>query len=248
MLLEALSPSKYVSYNVKAAQTFGLAGAAYLSALMILFDEAGAKGRVVDGGFFRVDRKRVSELTALTPEEQLSADAALSRVGVVKKEQGKADVLKVDVQLFASIICGGDAKLTEDVAAKARLRSKSGERDAKQKSVIEGLKASIKCDDPELSAALSDWIDGIYAKPNGYLTSVAVIAFQKALFAYTGGDLDKAIKITQIAAVQGYKLCDWAIDVYEEGAAKKQRQPRLALSKEPPKPRAGEGDVGDDVF
>ena len=48
--------------------------------------------------------------------------------------------------------------------------------------------------------------------------------FQDTLNSYTKGDLDVALRIVQIATVQGYRECQWAINMFEDSEKRKRKQ------------------------
>ena len=82
--------------------------------------------------------------------------------------------------------------------------------------MLENLKSNIVTSNDELREAYYSWIEGVYAK-EGWMTKQAVISGQRALDAYnTTRDLDVALKIIEIAALNGYRDMTWAINTYNK--------------------------------
>ena len=71
---------------------------------------------------------------------------------------------------------------------------------------------------------MRDWVDGVYARPNGFLSKSSIKIFQDTLNSYTQGDLDLALRVVQIATVQGYRDCQWAINMLQDSEKRKQKQ------------------------
>ena len=62
MLIELLSSSNYVNFNIKVAQILGLKSAIYLSQLMDINEKAIRKNKIEDN-FFTIDRKYIESRT-----------------------------------------------------------------------------------------------------------------------------------------------------------------------------------------
>ena len=114
-------------------------------------------------------------------------------------------------------------------------------------NVINELKDSISCSNYELLTALRNWVDSIYARPNGFLSKTAITIFQNTLNEYTKGDLDLALRIVQIASVQGYKNCEWAIALYEKDQKQKSKvqKERIRITEQVV---ASKEDLSDKIF
>ena len=144
------------------------------------------------------------------------------KLNILQKDPNNPDILYFDVMLFVSIVSNEDVKLITDIKDAVTLKKKT-KKETQRQSIINTLKDSIVCSNYELQTALREWIDSIYSNPNGYLSKTAVKEFQDTLNNYTKGDLDLALRIVKIASIQGYKMCDWAIDVYERDERNKKR-------------------------
>ena len=112
--------------------------------------------------------------------------------------------------------------------------------------MINELKNSIVCSNYELLTALRDWVDGVYARPGGFLSKSSIKLFQDTLNNYTQGDLDLALAVVRVATIQGYRDCTWAINLYESNKAKANSNINKVRTTE--QNVATEDDLGDVVF
>lgn len=216
MLLDALDQRNYITVNTRAVQLFGLNAAFYLTELFTIYTKAKDRGKLVDDHFFKIDRKYVTSRTSLSSEEQLICDANLIKTGVMQKNSDDPDIIKINPNQYLSLLASEDVKLIEDIKKQMKIVKPKGVKASQRQIVINNLKNGIVCSNYELLTALRDWVDGIYANPKGFLSKTAIKVFQDTLNNYTKGDLDVALRIVQIATIQGYKNCDWAIKIYEE--------------------------------
>ena len=105
-----------------------------------------------------------------------------------------------DEQLVKSLshIVGGKAKTT------------------KRECVQESLKSGIVCSNAELLVAYQHWVDGVFANPKGFLTKESIKIFQKTVDDFCNHNLDAALRVIEIATVNGYRDATWAIDRYKK--------------------------------
>ena len=248
MLIELLNQKNYISFNIKTAQIFGLNTAVYLSELIAVYDKAKDKSKLVDNNYFKLDRKYVFVRTTLSLEEQLRIDAKLMTVGIISKHKDNPDTLKIDLKLYASIVSSDDVELLEDLAKRLGTVDKKSSKESKRQIIIKNLKDSIKVSNYELLTALRDWVDAIYASPKGnYLSNQAVKLFVDTLLAYSKDDMEVALSLVQIATIQGYRDCSWAINVHERDKKFKKdadsKLPRVTTQK-----KATTDTLSDEVF
>ena len=90
MLIELLSTSNYVSYNIKLAELLGLHAAIYISELMNINDKAIKKNKV-DQEYFKLDRSYITSRTTIEESEQLEIEENLLKLGIL--ERGESDDL-----------------------------------------------------------------------------------------------------------------------------------------------------------
>lgn len=251
MLIDLLNSDNYITVNISLAKVIGLNAAVYCDELTKIYSKAKAKNKLIDNDYFKVDRKYVSLKTTLTIDDQLVADLNLSKIGIIKKHNDDPDILKLDLSILGSIIISDDEKELDNIAKKVKTASPRGIRQSQRQQTIISLKDSIECSNYELLTALRNWIDAIYANPNGYLSKSVIKTFQDTLNNYTQGDLDLALKIVQIATIQGYKDCQWAIAVYEKDQ-KIQKQQEMFANKRLPRvtnqKSVDDVGLGDEVF
>ena len=221
MLLDLLSPENYVSYNVKIAQTMGLHAAIYLSELININRKAINKQKI-DDHCFTINRQYIENRTTITTEEQLKLDKQLQDVGVLGKKADSPNEVYIDVNALTNMIAAGDAKLLDKVTRLTKLKdigsAKVGKMTQKQLD-IEKCKTAISTTNAELQEALCGWVEGVFMRPNGFLSKRAVTIFQNELYAYTNGDLDLALKLVDIATVGGYRDFQWAKNDFEANYA-----------------------------
>lgn len=224
MLLDVFDNDNSISVNYRTIQIFGLPTAVYLTELINIYKKATRKNKLVDDGYFKIDRKYVNNVLGLTPEEQIICDLNLIKTSVLKKSSDNPDILKIDVKLYLSLLCSEDMKLYDDVKKQMKVQKPKGTKESQRQQYINVLKNSIECSNYELLTALRDWVEGVYARPNGFLSKSSIKIFQDTLNSYTKGDLDLALRVVQIATVQGYRDCQWAINMLEDSEKRKKKQ------------------------
>ena len=217
MLLDLLCSDNYVSYNVKVAQIMGLNTAVYLSELININRKAINKDKI-DNNCFTINRQYIENRTTISIEEQLKLDKKLQDVGILGRNTDNSDMVYIDVNSLTNMIAAGDAKLLERVTKLTKLKDvgnmKVGKMTQKQRD-IENCKTAISTTNEELRTALCGWIEGVFARPNGFLSKRAVTIFQNELYKYTNGDLDLALKLVDISTVGGYRNFEWAREEFE---------------------------------
>lgn len=247
MLVDIFTEDNSITINYKTIQLFGVQTAVYFSELISIYKKAIRKNKLVDGQFFKVSRSYVTSTINLTSEEQLICDANLSKVGILKKHVDDPDTIKIDLQLYLSILSNDDFKLLENVKKEMAVSRPKGVKQSQRQQTINALKNCIQCSNYELLTALRDWVDGVYARPNGFLSKSAIKVFQDTLNNYTQGDLDLALRIVQIATVQGYRDCQWAINFFEEQEKRKKREQKNSIRVTEQKV-ATKDDLSDTIF
>lgn len=233
MLIDLFNSNNYITINIKLAEIIGLSAAVYCDELIRVFNKAKNKNKLIDNDYFKLDRKYIYSKTTLSIDEQLRLDLNLSKIGLIKKHADDPDAIKIDISLLANILVSDDLKTLGDLSKKVKVSSPKGIRESQRQHTINELKNSIECSNYELLTALRNWVDSIYAKPNGYLSKSVIKSFQDTLNNYTQGDLDLALTIVNIATIQSYKDCQWAINVYEKDKKIKKQQEMFMNTKLP---------------
>lgn len=202
--------SNYVHFNVKLAQILGLNSSIYLSQLMDINEKAIRKDKVNEN-FFTIDREYIAKRTTIGESEQKEIENNLIKLGVLERSKDNADTLLLNITVLTSILMSPDEDLIKDIS---RI-SKAKKSKTKAEKIIENLKDNIITTNTELRQAYFDWIDAVYAK-DGFMTKTAVISAQSNIDAFSGRNLDVALKVLEIAAVNGYRDITWAINNYNK--------------------------------
>ena len=111
----------------------------------------------------------------------------------------------------------------EDLLKNVEDLAKPKKSKTKAEKIIENLKENIITTNPELRQAYFDWIDAVYSKV-GWMSKKAVEVGERLVDENSNHNLDIALKIVEIATVNGYKDMTWAVDLF-----KKNYQPTYAI-------------------
>jgi len=221
MLLDLLCTDNYISFNIKVANTMGLHAAIYINELMNISRKAEKKATFTPDGFMIVDRNYIMSRTTLSIEEQSTLDKKIQKVGVIELKEDNPDCLQVHIDILANIIASDEAALLQKVSKMTAVKKNSpGAGISARQRNIQALKNCIKCSNTELLEAYWDWVDGVYANPKGFLSKKSIEIFQRGLDDFTKGDLDLALKILEIATINGFRCVDWAIEKFQRDYAK----------------------------
>lgn len=212
MLIDLLSMSNYVSYNVKLANILGLNTAIYISELLNIKDKAMHKNKV-RGEYFTVDRKYIQERTTLDEAAQLALEENLLSLGILEKIKGNDNDLSLNVTALTSILMSQDEKLLKDISK--IVKAKSSPKRTKSQVIRDNLKENIVTTNEELREAYSEWVDSVYAK-DGWMSKKAVVSAQAIVDEFSQHDLDIALKVVGIAAINGYRDMSWAVNTYKK--------------------------------
>lgn len=210
MLIELLSMSNYVHFNVKLAHILGLNSAIYLGQITDINEKAIRKNKV-DENFFTIDREYITSRTTISEKEQREIENNLIKIGILERSEKDSNTLLLNLTVLTSILMSPDEDLIKNVSNLAK--PKKGK--TKSEKIIENLKENIITLNPELRQAYFDWIDAVYAK-DGFMTKAAVVAAQGTVDKFSNRNLDIALKVLQIASINGYRDITWAINNYNK--------------------------------
>ena len=216
MLIDLLNSSNYIMINRDAIRIFGLNTAIYCAELLNIYKKAVEKKKLVAENAFKVDRTYITKQTTLSVEEQIKCDLNLQKVNVINIAHEDPDVLKFNVDVFASILSSEDVKILDAVSAKVKVTNPKGTKAKQRDRMVVALKEAIKCPNYELMMLIRDWVDAIMSNPNKYLSKPQVEVFTNTLFKYCENNIEKAKEIITIATVHQYVDCQWAINLYEK--------------------------------
>ena len=216
MLADLLSPANYIMVNRDAIRIFGLNTAVYCSELLTIYKKVVTKKKFVnDENFFIVDRNYIQKQTSLDVTEQLKCDINLAKVNIIKISEDNPNVIYFDIEVFGSVLASEDIKVLESVSSKVKVSKTKGISSSEKEYTIQKLKESIECKNSQVLFKLRDWIDTIYAAGKG-VSKAQVRLFKSKLDDYCAGDVQKALKIIDIAIVRAFLDCQWAINEYEK--------------------------------
>lgn len=226
MLIELLSSSNHVSFNIKVAQIIGLEPAIYLSQIIDINEKAVRKAKL-DNNFFIVDRKYIESRTTLTKDKQISIEQDLINMGILQRHDTKKNCIMLHLTTLTSIMMSPDEELLKDISSLSRAKKRT-----KAQVIEDNLKSNVLTVNSELRNAYYEWIESVLEK-EGALTKAAVVHAQTAIDQYSNRDLDVALKILEIASVNGYRDITWAINSYDKdkGSAARVAQTRATAQK-----------------
>lgn len=210
MLIELLSMSNYGNYNIKVAHILGLESAIYLNELMNINEKALRKNKIEEN-FFTIDREYIQERTTLAEDKQKEIEANLLKIGILEKNETNGDTICLNITTLTSILMSPDEKLIKNISNLAHIKPT---KSAKAKTIKNNLKKYIETTNEELIEAYGEWIDTIYSK-NGWMSKKQVTVAQNVIDNFSNRNLDLALKIIEIATVNGYKDMTWAINNYK---------------------------------
>ena len=219
MLLDILCSDNYEMFNVKLAKVVGLQGAVYINVLLNIQQKATKKEKLEEG-YILLDRKYVKERTSIDEDVQRELDENLSKLRLIHRKDD--DRLFIDVEALSALTLEEDEGVIKDINEVAtRVKKAVHNRGMTQRQrQAESLKGYLVCSNLELLNAYKGWVDGVYANPKGFLSKRAIEIFQRGVDDFAKGDLDLALKIVEIATVNGYRNVDWAIELFNKDYAR----------------------------
>ena len=211
MLIDLLSTANYNMYNVSVANKIGLHASIYLSEIMNINDKAIRKNKIEDN-YFTIDRSYVEKRTTLKPEEQIEIDNLLLELKVLEKSDENNCKVRLNVPVLASLLMSDDEELLQDVSK--LVKKNKSKKLTKSEAIAKNLKLNIVTDNIELRNAYFAWIDSVIAK-DGWMVKTAVMSAQNAIDTFSQRNLDVALKVLEIATINGYRDMSWAINKYK---------------------------------
>ena len=211
MLIDLISKSNYGQYNISIANLLGLETAIYLDLLLDINSKAIRKNKV-DDNYFWVDRKYITSRTTLDETSQKKIEKILADVGVLNVSSEDKDSFNINISALYTIVGSEDTEVISDI--KKIVKKKSNKR-TKDEVIADNLKEGIVTPNPELRSAYCDWIDSVLAK-QGWMSKKSVTAAQTAVDEFSNHNLDTALKVVEIASINGYRDIEWAIKAYKQ--------------------------------
>lgn len=211
MLLDLLSSSNIVSFNIKVADLVGLEGAVYLSELMAINEKAIRKGKTVDGDFFIIDRDYLKQRTTLTPTKQKSIEDRLCNLEVLKKKPDCKDEIALDVDLLASML---DSDLQTPAYVTEKLKRIAKKPEDKREGQKINARKGVSTEIPALRELFYSWIDNVFSKGN-FITREAVQLCERKLYEKSD-DLQEQIAIMEYVVASSYTSHTYAFEAYDK--------------------------------
>jgi len=218
MFVDLLSTTNYVSFNIKLAEMFGLHAAIHISELINIYEKAARKNKLIlaeTDEYFVVDRKYLSSRSTLTTEEQKQIEEQVIKLKIIKRLTSSANTIHIDLNALAGVSEVTDETVKENLQKVSTVTKKR----SKSEVIMETLKDSIKTTNNELRNAYNEWIDAVYAK-QGWMSKAAVKAGEKTVDDFANHDLDVALQVVGIAAMNGYRDMKWAVTSYIDNSNK----------------------------
>lgn len=237
MLIDLLSMSNYVHFNIKLAHILGLNTSIYLGQLMDINEKALRKKKVNEN-FFTIDRAYVESRTTISEKEQLDIETNLIKLGILERSSDDSNTLMLNITVLTSILMSPDEDLIKDISHITKPRKTK----TKSEKIIETLKTNIITTNSELRNAYFEWIDAVYAK-DGFMTKAAVVSAQAVIDEFSNRNLDIALKVLEIASINGYRDIKWAINSYNKeykvaySFSSSQPSPNTSIKQQPAMPQ-----------
>ena len=214
MLIDLLSTSNNINFNIKIAEVIGLHPAIYISELMNINGKAIRKTKTNNDNSFILDREYMKSRTTLDSDEQLEIEKNLTKIGILEKPSEDTDCLILNINVLTTLLMSEDEELISNVKNLEKLKKKSS-RVTKADAIKNSLKENIVTTNPELRAAYCEWIDAIYAKQN-YMSKKCVIEAQSVVDNFSQRILDVALRVVDLATIHSYRDMNWAITKYNQ--------------------------------
>lgn len=211
MLIDLLSMNNYISFNLKLAHIIGLEASIYISELLNINDKAIRKN-MVENNYFNIDRDYIEERTTLSKDKQLDIEKELMSLGILEPYGKNDSNVSLNVTALTNILASPDESFIKDIKKIVKARSQT--KKTKTEKIIEALKGNVECTNEELKEAYFEWIDAVYAK-QGWMSKKSITCGQKMIDDFSRRDLDIALKILEIATINGYRDIEWAINTYK---------------------------------
>ena len=210
MLVDILSAGNLVSYNTRIAALVGLHPAIYISELLTINDKAIKKGKTKEN-YFELDREYIRSRTTFSIDEQLEIEKKLLDIGILNRLESDPNLMYLDVERLTSLFMTDDEKLIHKIKVVTEKKTKV----TKEEKIFVNLQQYVDCPNDELRQAYYDWIEAALQK-NGWLSKVSVQEAQQQVDAFSDRILDVALAVVKIAAINGYRDMQWAIEKYRQ--------------------------------
>lgn len=218
MLVELLSDSSFVKYNIELANKIGLHEAIYLNIIIDINMKAIKKGKVNES-YFTIDREYVKSITTFEYAEQAVIEEALQRAGIIDiQSSGQSGVtLQLNMKVLTALFMTEGNEIDEKINKDLRkiINAKSQNNKTKSDFIVDAIMKSLDIKNGELREAFAEWAKSVIQKRGWINKELSEIALHR-INEYTNRNLDMAIDILKIATANGWYNIDWAIKSYIE--------------------------------
>lgn len=211
MLIDLISMSNYGYYNISVANILGLETSVYLGILLDINSKAIKKNKITDN-YFTIDRKYITSRTTLSETNQKEIEKNLESLGILNILKDDENSFNINISALYTIIGSDDPSMIKDIK---KIINKKANTKTKAESIKETLKENIVTSNEELRSTYYDWIDAVFAK-QGWMSKKSVVVAQSVVDDFADHNLDVALKIVEIAAINGYRDMQWAVDRYKQ--------------------------------
>lgn len=210
MLIDLLDPANQVTYNNQLAHIIGLEPAIYINTLFSINSKARKKLKLC-GEMMVLDRDYIFNRTTISPKRQIEIEVKLNKIGLIIRHESDPNQCRIDSEVLTDLMMGEDAALLK--SAKKLAKIKGASKVATDEIKTAKAKSFITVENPELRNAYCDWIEAIVGK-FGWLSNKAVTVAQQIVDDFANHDLDIALEVIEIAAINSYKDMNWAVVAY----------------------------------
>lgn len=213
------------TYNISLAHSLGLEKSIFISAFIASCN--------ISDAISQIDKDKIQMLTTFSQKKQETILNSLKELNIFSE---KEDNLYLNIDVLSSY-------LSIDTGSKQKVKTSIQKR-TKSDSIREELKTFITATNPEMRDCYKDWIDAVYAK-QGWMSKKSVQLGQNLIDEYCNHNLDLALSIINIAAINAYRDMQWAINSYEQNNKSLKNINQGTMN--PIKPRA-QVEVSSEVF
>lgn len=222
--IDISSQENHIMINCSIAKTFGLETATYWAVLNSVLFQVQKKNKYDELGFFKLDRKYITDKTTLSAQAQKKIEAQLASFGILAIDPSSSNRLCVDVSRMLSYISNRDAtellkqsmQITKEEKKVAKAEtdpiSKAEQKEKKIQGMVKTMTNYLVEIDPDLFEAYRIWIDSMIRSKR--LTGIQVQNFEVAINQYAQSNKQLKLDLLRIAAERTYSNLEYVVSVY----------------------------------
>lgn len=206
MLIDLLSPSNQISFNIKLAEKIGLHPAIYISEVLSIDEKAQRKNKLVENDYVLLDRNYIESRTTLSITEQYSIDEKLLLCKIIKINADNKDMIQLDINQLASIASSTDE--SEIAAIAKNMKTVKRSKQTKEEGNLIALMNRLKPCIAEVHEKYEQWLRAVILR-YGCQSTVIIDQAQNLL---QGKDNKFIIDVLNCAAINQWRDIGWAIN------------------------------------